>query len=114
MSLSPSRAPSVKWSSASASLPGGFCLSFAIILTITGASWCADRLDRRQDGCRVQCAEARLETIEPAPPGRCREARASCAAAGRERMLSGSAREDHMRDSEVARVGERQEREGCA
>src|SRR5688572_23494491 len=35
ISFSPSRIPSVKWSSASASLPGGLLFSFGVIFTIT-------------------------------------------------------------------------------
>src|SRR6187401_2369523 len=41
ISFNPSSGPSVKWSSASASLPGGLFLSFGVILTITAfLRWC--------------------------------------------------------------------------
>src|SRR4029077_12013433 len=39
ISLSPSSGPLTKWSSASASFPGGLPLSFAVILTVTVSDW---------------------------------------------------------------------------
>src|SRR5215475_8766439 len=68
ISFSPSSGPSLKWSSASASLPGGLPLSFGVILTVTATLLVLlgnARGDALQSRCPIGARLANAHDVAP-------------------------------------------------